>query len=348
MKSIELDDLKPKNCDKPQHWNDWYFTANFTHEGKDYWMVLSIAEGTFMGGSGIGLGLAADPFSPVLEGDAHTVGKAEKQIAIHKLCAPDALQFTETDTITVEMDDLKAVCKPNQQKMVSANETIRGELTCTPRGPVLRWGNKKEGKSPVTKGTSVCGVESLSDVSGTMVVNGEEIKIKGRGVFEHVWIDALNFMNIRVMDWVYANFDEAYMFLCHCESISDDGTPYHYEEGLIYLMETTDYLVVRGLTFVPETWVYLKPFRRFIPSRQKVTVSTDKGTLEMKIGLSLYPQIAQTMRMEPLIMHNITGWNVMFFDAPIGLEGKFTYTDGEAVELHSGKGVNEQLRILPL
>jgi len=349
MTSIDLDDLKPKHLDLPQHWNDWYFTVNFTHEGKDYWLVFSTAEGTFMGGSGVGLGFAADPFSPVQEDDTSVLGGATEQIAIHNLLPKDAFTYTEeNNTITVEMDDLTSVCRPDEQKIITKNETITGQLTYTPRGPVLRWGNKPDGQCPVTEGTSVSGIESLSDVSGTVTIKGKEINITGRGVFEHVWISALEFMKIRVMDWVYANFDQAYMFLCHCESISDNGTPYHYEEGTLYLMEEKDYLVVRKLEFVPETWVYLNPFRRFIPSRQKVTVTTDKGTLEMKIQLSLYPQIAQTMRMEPLTMHNITGWNIMFFDAPIALEGKFSYTNGKTVELTGGQGVNEQLRILPL
>jgi hypothetical protein len=346
---IELDDLVPKHTELPQHWNDWYFATTFEHDGKDYFLVQAITEGTFMGGPTVGLGLAADLFSPVQEGDAYVVGTPEKQIAIQKLQPPNAFNHTADDNaITVEMDDLKAICRPDEQTIFSGNETINGQLTFTPRGPVLRWGNKKDGQCAVVEKTSVSGVESLSEVRGTVAINGEEIDVKGRGVFEHVWIKALEFMNIRVMDWVYLNADEMYMFLCHCESISEDGTPYHFEDGSIYVLPKDDHVVAKKIDFVPENWVYLKPCRRFIPSRQKVTATTDKGTLETRISLSLYPQISQPVRMEPLTMHNITGWNMMFFDTPIEMEGKFIYANGDAVELTNGTGVNEQLRILPL
>lgn len=346
---IELDDLVPKHLDEPQHWNDWYFAVNFEHEGTNHWLVFATTEGTFLGGPTMGLGFATDPFSPVREGDAYVVGEAVNQIAISKLQPDNAFTYTEEkDAVTIEMDDLTSICKPGEQTIISKNETINGQLTFNPRGPVLRWGNKKDGQCAVTKGTNVSGIESLSDVSGTVTIKGKDITINGRGVFEHVWIRALEFMNIRVMDWVYANADELYMFLCHSESISDDGTPYHFENGTLYLLETDDYLVTEKIEFVPETWVYLKPFRRFIASSQNVTATTDKGVLEMRITFSPYPQISQTTRMEPLTLHNITGWNMMFFDAPIVLEGKFSYNNGKTIELTNGRGVNELLRMLPL
>lgn len=346
---IELDDLRPKHTDQPVHWNDWYFTVTFSDEGKDYFLVMAITEGTFMGGSGYSIGFCQDPFSPVQEGDAQVVGGPENHIGLGKLLPQDAFKYTEeNDTIKVEMEKLRAVCGSDNQEIFSENETFSGHLTFSPRGPVLRWGNKKDGQCPVTEGTSVSGIESLSDVRGTITVNGREIDITGRGVFEHVWIKTLEFMKIRTMDWTYLNFDQLYAFLCHCESISDDGTPYHFEDGMIYLPGGKDLLVTKKIEFVPESWVYLKPYRRFIPSRQKVTVQTDKGVLNMQITLSIYPQIAQALRLEPLTMHNTTGWSVLFLDAPINMEGKFTLNNGKSVELTNGKGVNEQLRILPL
>ncbi|MGC1121736.1 MAG: hypothetical protein WBA22_11650 [Candidatus Methanofastidiosia archaeon] len=346
---IELDDLRPKHMDLPTHWNDWYFTVTFSDEGKDCFLVMAITEGTFMGGSGCSIGFCQDPFSPVQEGDAQVVGEPVNHIGIGKLLPQNAFNYTEEKgTIKVEMEKLRAVCGISKQEIISENETLSAHLTFSPRGLVLRWGNKKDGQCPVTEGTSVSGIESLSDVQGTITVNGKEMDITGRGVCEHVWIKALEFMKIRTMDWTYLNFDQLYAFFCHCESISDDGTPYHFEDGVIYLLDGEDCFVTRKIEFVPEAWVYMKPYRRFIPSQQKVTVQTDKGVLDMRIKLSLFPQIAQAMRLEPLTMHNTTGWSVLFLDAPINMKGKFTYTDGNPVELTNGKGVNEQLRILPL
>ncbi len=347
--SIQLDDLKQKGRDQSLHWNDWYFTVNFNHKGKDHFLVMSIAEGTFMGGNGTQIGLSRDPLSLVQEDDAEAATEPKNHIHIHKLQPEDALKITEEkDTITVEMDDHKAVCKTNEQQIITKNETVNGTLTYKPRGPVLRWGDQVEGKCPVTEGTSVNGIESLSDVYGTLRIDGETVEIKGRGVFEHVWIDALAFMKIRVMDWIYANFDQMYMFTCHCESISDDGKPYRFEDGTLYLVKEDDYQIVKKFEIMPTAWVYLKASRRFVPYVQNVTVKTDKGVLEMTVTMSLYPQMAQAMRLEPLTMHNITGWSTLFFDAPIVMEGKFTYEDGKKVELTHGRGVNEQLRILPL
>lgn len=350
MKShIQLDDLRPKGLDQPLHWNDWYFTVNFNHQGKDHFLVLSISEGTFMGGYSTQIGLSRDLFSPVREGDALVVESPVNHIHLANLHDEKALHFSEEkDTITVEMGEHRAVCTPGEQQIILSNETVNGSLTYTPRGPVLRWGDAPDGQCAVTEGTAVSGIESLSEVHGKMRIDGKEVNIKGRGVFEHVWIKALEFMKIRVMDWVYGNSDQMYMFICHCESISDNGTPYHFEEGTLYLVEEDDYMVAKKVTVMPETWVYLKEIRRFIPSVQNVTVMTDKGVLEMKIKASLYPQIAQGMRLEPLTMHNITGWGILFMDAPITMEGIFTYSNGKTVNLTEGKGVNEQMRLLPL
>ncbi|MBU6997873.1 MAG: hypothetical protein HXS41_06750 [Theionarchaea archaeon] len=346
---IELDDLRPKHTDLPMHWNDWYFTVTFSHEGKDCFLVMAITEGTFMGGSGCSIGFCQDAFSPVQEGDAQVIGEPTNHISIGKLLSQNAFTCTEENgTVIAEMDKLRAVCRVDEQEIISENETLSAHLTFNPRGPVLRWGNKKDGQCPVTEGTSVSGIESLSDVHGTITIDGKEIDITGRGVFEHVWIKTLEFMKIRTMDWTYLHFDQLYAFLCHCESISDDGTPYHFEDGLIHILGEEDCFVTRSIEFMPESWVYMKPYRRFIPSQQKVTVKTDRGVLGMRIKLSLYPKIAQAMRMEPLTMHNTTGWSVLFLDAPINMEGEFTYSDGKSVKLTSGKGVNEQLRILPL
>lgn len=347
--SIQLDDLKPKGIGQPLHWNDWYFTASFNHKGKDYFIVLAVAEGTFMGGYGTSVGLSSEPFSPVQEEDCMVAKPPRHHFHMHHLYSEDAFTVTEgKETVTVKMGYHTAVCGVREQKLIVKSDDVQGELTTTPRGPVLRWGDKVNGKCPVTEGTSVNGIESLSDVRGTLTIKGEPIEVKGRGVFEHVWIDDLAFMKIRVMDWIYANFDQMYMFTCHCESISDDGTPYHFEDGTLYLIEEDDYMVTRKIDIMPQAWVYLAEARRFVPSQQQVRVETDKGVLEMTADISLYPQVAQAMRLEPLTMHSVTGWSVLFFDVPIRMAGTFTYKNGKTVALTRGEGVNEQLRILPL
>lgn len=348
--NLEFDGLKARNLDQLERWNDWYFVVNFMNKGKEYFLTLTINEGTLLGGNGIRLSLSSDPFSIKTEENVKVGVKAVNEITINKRQGKNALKYTENkNLIVIEMDDLTAHCKTNELKIISKNEIIKGELIFTPRGPVFWWGNKKNVQNKITERSDLRGFELLSNVHGKINVKGTEIEINDRGLFEHLWMNSLEFLKIRLEDWIYANFNQLFTFLCHVESNSDDGSPYHYETGTIYVIEENDYLFTKKIEFMPTNWVYLKAAHRFIPLNQKIRVKTDKGTLKMKTTLSLYPQfIGRPRRIEDLTIHNITGWNLMFYDAPITIEGKFFYKNGKTIKLTNGRGLNNVVRNFPL
>lgn len=347
--SLEMDDLMPKYLDQAQRYNNWYFTVSFTHKEKEYLARFSITEGTLMGQKNF-LNLSTVPINLKHEKDTPVLKESTSDIAIiNTVEQNDFKHREEADGIIIETPDLTAICKVDERKLISSNEKIGCELTFTPRGPVTYWGEEKYKKCQITEGTQVSGIETLSNVQGRINVGDEEIEIDGRGLFERVWIGSLNFLEIRVVDWIYANFDQLYTFICHVESSASDGRPFHFETGTVYIMPEDDYLPARKLEVMPEEWVYLEAAYRFIPLRQRVKVETDKGDLEMEAILSMYPQMIEApQRIENLTIHNITGWNALFYDAPITIKGKFTYKDGKTIELTNGRGINEILRIVPL
>lgn len=254
----------------------------------------------------------------------------------------------DEEQVIVELGDLTAICTAEERRILSKNQTLGADLTFTSRGPAFYWGNQRGGLCAVTDTTRVAGVESLSDVTGTLTVQGREIQVEGRGLFEHVWFERLGFFEIRVMNWLYANFDQLYLYLCHCESDAGDGRPFHFETGDVYLILDDELMIANNFEFEPKSWVFVEQVRRFIPLEQTVKVGTDRGTLHMTVALSNYIQLIQNRRLETMRMRNIPGWGVLFYDAPVTIKGEFTYTDGNTIALTNGKGINELIRLRPL
>lgn len=336
--------------DSKERWNDWYVVVNFEYDGIEYLLTWIIAEGTLMGGSAIRLALSSDPFEPKPEGEVKVLDSPINEIMINKTQLQKAFKSEEgKEAIIIEMNDLSVKCNQNEMKFFSNNEVFSGELTCYPKGPVFWWGNERNAECKLTERSNLSGVEILSNIKGKIKVKGKEIEVNGTGVFERLWIKALDFLKIRFEDWIYANFDEMYTFLCHVESASKDGSVGHYETGALYLIEEDDYLFAKDITFTPSNWVFIKDAYRFIPTTQRVKVLTDKGTLKLKTTYSLYPQIiGEPMRIENLTMNHITGWNLMFYDIPFTVEGKFTYNNGKKIKLENGRGLNNVVRNFPL
>ncbi len=348
-KNIELEDMTIKNLDQELRFNDWYFPVHFTHKGKECLAKFSISEGTLLG-QGASFNYATGPLSLKKQKGVQVLEKPSNFIDIRKQpSSKESFKYSEEDEgIVVEMEDLTAVCNPDEQKVISKDEKFGCDLTFKPRGPPLFWGGARNKSSQITEGTLVEGLEALSDARGKIIIDGEEIEVEGMGLFEHVWFNKLNFFELRQVDWVYANFDQMYTFFCSVESALSDGRPKHHVTGTIYMMSEDDYLGVKEIEVVPENWVFVEECYRFIPTQYKFKVETDKGVLNVNAAVAIYPQFAQIVRLENLRLHGIYAWNINFYDAPITLHGEFAYNDGKTVKLTTGRGMNETIRVVPL
>lgn len=346
-KIITLDELKPKFLGEPSRYNNWYCTADFTFEDVEYCLKLSITEGSLLGQQNF-MSLSWQPVNIRNDGDADILMKPKKDINI--VVDEDNIDYNEEENkLIVEMGDMKAICYEDQRRFVVKNDVLDLDIVAKPRGPIFYWGKKKGALCEVTEETRVAGIESLSNVTGTIKANGKKITVDGRGLFERVWFGKLNFFQIRIMNWIYANFDQLYTYLCHCESQRNDGSPQHFETGKIYLIDTDEYLFSEKFEVVPESWVFLEEAKRFIPWEQSVVMTTNKGKLKYSVEPYLYPQLIQPpARMEAFMVDNIPGWNSLFYDLPIKLKGTFTFDDGEKIKLTNGKGINEIIRLVPL
>ncbi|WXG39655.1 MAG: hypothetical protein WED07_02275 [Candidatus Freyarchaeum deiterrae] len=346
---VELDDLRVKNQDQPLRFNDWYFTMHFSHEGKERLAKFSITEGTLLGQFD-SFNYATGPLSLEKDNDIQVLKKPSDTIDMAiPPSSKDAFKYREDDEgAVIEMDDLTVFCSKEEQKVISKNEKLGCELTFKPRGPPLFWGGARNATSRITEGTEVDGLEDLSDVQGKIIVDGEELEVEGKGLFEHVWFNKLDFFAIRQVDWIYLNFDQMYTFFCPVESVLSDGRPNHHVTGTVYMISEDDYLSAKEIEVVPDTWVFVEECHRFIPTQYKVKVETDKGVLNMNAALALYPQFIQKVKLDNLRMQGIYAWNVNFYDAPITLTGEFVYKDGKTVKLTNGRGMNETIRIAPL
>lgn len=342
---IPMEDLKPKFQDQPMRYNNWYFVVQFSHQGQDCIAKFALTEGNLLQ-QGNQIFFSKDAPVVVDGGDARILRKG-KDIGLYDRDSSVEFQVDE-EQVVVTIGDLTATCTSEERRLVSRNERVAANLVFTGRGDPFYWGNQRGGLCDVTETTRVSGVETLSDVKGTITINGEVMEVEGRGLFERVWFQQLGFFEIRVMNWIFANFDQLYVYLCHCESDDSQGCPYHFETGDVYLMLEGEKLIANRFVFDPESWVFAEEFHRFIPLAQTVKVETDKGNLTMHLELSNYIQLIRNMRLETMTMKNIPGWAALFYDAPVKIEGEFTYKDGKTVKLTNGHGINELIRLSPM
>ncbi|MGC9781161.1 MAG: hypothetical protein HZR80_18105 [Candidatus Heimdallarchaeota archaeon] len=345
---ITIDELKPKFLGEASRYNNWYHTADFTYEGTEYCLKLSLTEGSLLGQQNF-FSLSWDPVEIVQENGVAVLKKPKNDINF--VIDEDDFRFdAQNDQLIVEMGDMKVISKEDQRRVISKNKNLELDLTLKPRGPIFYWGKEKGALCEVTEDTRVAGIESLSWANGTIKANGKELVVDNApGLFEHVWFGQLNFFQIRIMNWIYANFDQLYTYICHTESQTNEGSPFHFETGKVYLIDSDDYLFANKFEVVPESWVYFDEAKRFIPWEQSVDVRTDKGKLKYTIEPYRYPQLIQPpTRMEDFMVDNIPGWNSLFYDLPVKLKGKFIFKDGEKLELTNGRGINELIRLVPL
>ncbi|RLI69627.1 MAG: hypothetical protein DRP02_02095 [Candidatus Gerdarchaeota archaeon] len=345
---ITLEELKPKFLDAPNRYNNWYNTADFTFNGVDYCLKLSLTEGTLLGQQNF-MSLSSEPLKIVEENGIAVLKKPENDINL--IFEGNDFHFDlDNESLTVEMGDMKVICKEDERRVICKSKELNIDIVSKPRGPIFYWGKKKGALCQVTEGTEVAGIESLSTINGSITTNKQKIDLKdARGLFERVWFGKLDFFQIRIMNWLYANFDQLYTYICHTESQKNDGGGFHFETGKIYLLETDDYLFADRFEIVPESWVYFEEAKRFIPWEQSVEVRTQKGRLKYTIKPYRYPQLIQPpIRMFDFVVDNIPGWSSLFYDLPVKLEGKFIFKDGEKLELTNGRGINELIRLVPL
>jgi hypothetical protein len=344
---LSISELEPKLMDQAERFNDWYFTVHFAHDGANCLARLSITEGTLREQRNQ-LSFSRAPLAVEEQQDALVLHPCESDILLSR--PGKELSYTQGEgEVEVNLGELTAICRPDRQRIISTDDTIGADLTFTPRGPALHWGHEPGDVCEVTEVTRVSGAESLSDVTGVLTVNGETIAVEGRGLFEHVWFGDLNFFQIRAMNWIYAHFEETYLYLCHCESVTGENQPFHFETGEVYMIAGDELLVAEHIEVMPERWAFLGQARRFIPIEYTVTARTDRGRLKVTARLSGHPLLLQPpARLETLTVNNISGWSTLFYDAPIALEGTFTYKNGRVIELENGVGINERIRVSAL
>ncbi len=352
MKSsrFTVPELVPQALDAPDHFNDWYFTLHFEHAGRPHVLKLSITEGTLLGQM-TGLTLSREGLHTRDEDDATVLlppQGADLQLEEHD----DPMLWEQAgDEVRVTMGTLTAICRPEEQRIIARHPRLQADLTYRPRGPILHWEHEAGAVAQVTEITRVSGSESMSEVEGTLTLDGETVPVQGRGVFEHVWFSALNFFEIRHMNWIYAHFDELYVYLCHCESVTSESQPFHFETGEMVLgFNDQQWLPVTYLEVEPLSWIYLQAARRFVPLEQAVIARTEVGTLHLTTRMAHYPLMIHggAVRLEGLTVDRVPGWQSLFYDAPIVLEGYFKASDGRRIPLTHGVGMNELIRISAL
>ncbi|NHI93854.1 MAG: hypothetical protein EAX96_15305 [Candidatus Lokiarchaeota archaeon] len=367
---IDLNDLKPQIMDKPNRWNDFYGVVNFEHEGVPCFLSLVMNEGPLLGFSSNRFKLSKGPLKTTRNDGIPTIN--EYGIVMRKIkpqIKPTFKYEVKDNAVFIYQDEVTVICKPDEQKIISTNKDMNGELIFKPRGPELWWGNERYRNCMATPEATQTGFELLSTVSGKITIKGEDFDIKGHGLFEHVWITTSDpkkispqdwMMDIRDLDWIYANFDDHYLFFCNTLSVNNKKCFYNFMTGSIYLKdgEEGEILVVKDIKSKSKNWHKVELNCEMMASNKTCSLTelmaierifklkTNKGTLKLKAIMSMYPQLIYKPQIhENMTLNGKNGLKMLFYDAPILLEGTFKYDYGREIIFKNGTGVNEQMHI---
>ena len=152
------------------------------------------------------------------------------------------------------MGQIAVTCRPDCNMISSEHPALGAELAFTPRGPVHYWGNSPGASCQVTPRTRIQGMEVPSHAKGSVVVDGKSVPVDGAGVFEHVWFDEYEYMQIRLMNWTVGHLDKATLFLSRTDSADQDGTLHAYHTGGLFLEDQE--------RFIPAVQIEVKPKKR--------------------------------------------------------------------------------------
>ena len=371
---LKAEDLRSKLMDVRGSFCDWYFNVTFEHKGLPYVLIGAIVAPGFSGQNEVTVAGVRGPFKmrrekalDFIDAEGGIVkDKADKTRAtgewISVLEEPEwhfrqvfikqgqvFKQEMKEDTITVQVDNTRAICSKNEFKLRLDEKEYKINLDCVSRGSVIWWGGEPNKEFNLTQNSILNGFEIPCDIEGTAMIRGEKIKIKGRGIFEHVWIKKLDMMELRSVDWIILNFDQSYVFLFKNESITqEDRCLRDSHTGAIYLDKDKKVLPFTGIQIRYRDWAYAPKAYRFIPISYEVIAETKDGLFKANMEPVASPAWYVHRRMETLSMDNIGGWNFSYWDALLKAKGTFTYKDGKVLNLTNGVGINEPQRVSPL
>jgi hypothetical protein len=368
---ITADDLQRKKIGGPGAFCNWFFNVTFEHKGLPHVLFASIKAPGFSGKNEISVIGVRGPFKTrqekaldiedaeggIVKDEADKTKAAEENISVLEdpewhfrqvfFKSDDAFKQTvENKSVNIQLGDTTVSCGQDSYTLRLMEEDTRLDLDCKARGPAIWWGGEPNKTFHLTRNSLQNGFEIPCDLEGTAVLRGESIRVKGRGVFEHVWIEKLDMMELRAVDYVIMHFDEAYVFLFKGVSITQEDLRLHHNHtGAVYLNEEKKLLPITGIRVNYGGWAYAPKAYRFIPTTYHITADTTEGSIQMDLEPAACPAWYVHRRMDRLRMDQMEGWNFAYWDALLKGGGAFTYNNGKVLKLTHGLGINEPQRV---
>ena len=112
----------------------------------------------------------------------------------------------------------------------------------------------------------------MGDAEGSITIGGKEIRVKGRGIFEHVIAEYNAWMEIGWQDWIWFVFNDMYGLVYEVHTAG-------YKDGAIYLVKEKEYLIIRDFDIDHPQWAFSPVLQHHFPIRVQARASTDKGVL---------------------------------------------------------------------
>jgi hypothetical protein len=225
--------------------------------------------------------------------------------------------------VKVVLGDFRVICKDDKTwhyTMDDKKNGIKAEFVHTGSGFPTWYG--RETPSALTPHSIAYGYNWSGTVEGVLTIHGRQVRVKGKGIRErYIAVDSSAAEIGGWEDWMWFHFDEAFGSLYEMKLGKKDMS--------LNLVDDGSYFPVGTFEIEHQEWAFLRALGGFIPTRYKVTMTTEAGVLEMiadVVGATVWG-VTGKVPSTPVATLN--------WDKP---QGTFTDRDGHKRPLTNGRG----------
>jgi len=232
-----------------------------------------------------------------------------------------------SSAMIMKIDTFEVTCSPPAYRLKYQGKEASLDLTLKSLGTPFWFNQGKEEGAQITPSTVVRGMELFGDTEGFLIFGGNEIKVKGPGIHEHVVSEHISWMEFGWQDWIWFVFDEMYGLIFEMQGGG-------YKDGGIYLRKEKEYLIIKDFDIDRPQWAFSPVLQHHFPVGFNARAHTDKGILCIE---------GYVVRSQPWRKINKyrPAMTMPASDMEVKWKGLFTFEDGRTINLNNGRGGNE-------
>ena len=335
MKALEqtLEHYKAFNSFFDKGFIDLFFQSVLHGEdGKNYFLTYAIAKasrGEYLMESGR-MTIGQQPVIYFTTPSSKIIRKGETPEINKRVVLPAGARKVEvtSSALTWRFENFEVICTPPDYRMLHRGEDVSVDLTFKSIGPPFWFAPPDEKGLQVTPSSTQWGLESFSDVEGTITLAGKTISVKGVGIHEHVITEHISWLEFGWMDWIWFVFEDMYglIFDMHGGAC---------KKRMVYFRKEKEYLPLIDFDIDHPQWAFSPALHRQWPIAINAHAVTEKGTLFIE------GNVLRSQTWTESVNRYVPAMTMPAADMEVPWKGTFTFNGGRVLTLNNGRGADE-------